>query len=93
MSAKLDLQPNVDAVPLPNPGKILYTVDEVCHVLRIGRTHAYQYLGTRIAITRLGRRTLVHRDDLERFLREQRQPLIAESSDGLVERERENDSQ
>ncbi len=52
---------------------VLLRVEAAAILLGIGRTKMYDLIGRgHVRVVRIGRRTLVHRDDLERFAREQR---------------------
>jgi excisionase family DNA binding protein len=52
---------------------VLLRVEAAAILLGIGRTKMYDLIGRgQVRVVRIGRRTLVHRDDLERFAREQR---------------------
>jgi excisionase family DNA binding protein len=52
---------------------VLLRVETAAILLGIGRTKIYELIGRgQISVVRIGRRTLVHRDDLERFGQEQR---------------------
>lgn len=52
---------------------VLLRIEAAAILLGIGRTTMYDLIGRgRIPVVRIGRRTLVHRDDLERFARELR---------------------
>jgi excisionase family DNA binding protein len=52
---------------------VLLRVEAAAILLGIGRTKMYDLIGRgQVRIVRIGRRTLVHRDDLERFAQEQR---------------------
>lgn len=52
---------------------LLLRIEAAAILLGIGRTTMYDLIGRgRIPVVRIGRRTLVHRDDLERFAREMR---------------------
>lgn len=52
---------------------VLLRVEAAAILLGIGRTTMYELIRRRdIPVVRIGRRTLVHRDDLERFARAQR---------------------
>ena len=46
-----------------------YTVNEVCNLLRIGKTKVYYLFGTgELRAVSLGKKTLVARSEIERFL-------------------------
>lgn len=46
----------------------MYTVEESCHMLRIGRTTFYKFVSTgELKIVKLGSRTLVRRSELRQF--------------------------
>jgi len=62
----------MDTEPTPDTDPIALTVPQACRKANISRAHLYRYLGTRIPVIRLGRSVRIHRDDLERFLNEQR---------------------
>jgi len=52
---------------------VLLRVEAAAILLGIGRTKMYDLIGRGyVRVVRIGRRTLVHRDDLELFAREQR---------------------
>jgi excisionase family DNA binding protein len=54
---------------------LLLRIEAAAILLGIGRTTMYELIGRgRIPVVRIGRRTLVHRSDLERFAHEQRHP-------------------
>ena len=56
-----------DNAPLP----LLFGVGDAARILGIGRTALYGLIGTgRLATVKLGRRTLIHRAELERFAAE-----------------------
>jgi excisionase family DNA binding protein len=53
---------------------VLLRVEAAAILLGIGRTTMYELIRRReIPVVRIGRRTLLHRDDLERFARAQRE--------------------
>lgn len=51
-----------------------YTIPEVAQILRVSRATVYSFLGRDggLAVTKFGKCTRVHRDDLEAFQRAQR---------------------
>lgn len=49
--------------------KISYTIDEACAICSIGRTKLYESISSgKIKAKKLGKRTLILKDDLERFI-------------------------
>ena len=60
---------------------IAFTPREACEVLRCGRTKLYKLLGTgELRAVRLGRNTLILREDLERFVRQLTPAALSSSS-------------
>lgn len=56
------------ALPLPLAVRLL-SIREACGLLGIGRTQFYKMLGQRrLTAVKLGRRTLVRTDELQRFI-------------------------
>jgi excisionase family DNA binding protein len=67
---------------------VLLRIEAAAILLGIGRTTMYDLIGRgRIPVVRIGRRTLVHRDDLERFAGEIRGQQSSESGIARTERE------
>ena len=52
-------------------GKLLFSVKEFCEIVGIGRTTFYQEVKAgRIKAKKMGRRTLITKSELERFIEE-----------------------
>ncbi len=49
--------------------QLFFSVNELCQLLSVGRTTIYQaFREGRLRPVKFGRRTLVHKDELDRFL-------------------------
>lgn len=66
---------------------VLLRVEAAAILLGVGRTMMYELIGQgHIPVVRIGRRTLVHRDDLERFAREMREQQLGEPGTARTDR-------
>lgn len=55
--------------------RVLLTVPEACEALNVGRTNLYAHLGRDLPVTKIGRATRIHIDDLLWFAAARRQAL------------------
>ena len=71
MTAYLYDDGDLDDVPLPADGRLMYRVSEAAEMLGIGRTNVYELMNEgRVRSVRIGHRRLIPRVALEAFVTE-----------------------